>query len=179
MSAANKDALDDWIVATAPRAVAYAASLLRDRSLAEDVVQDCYCRLLQKAEDYDLVRDGTKLLFRSITNACINQTARKRVLVSLEAAGDPDAGGMQLADRGAETPERVLMNRELEQVVAQGLAHLPEMHRAALELKSLGHSQQEIADMLEITATYAGVLIHRARQAMSEHLAPYLGEAAG
>src|SRR5439155_26473074 len=41
--------LDAWVLATAPRAVAYAAALLRDAVLAEDVVQDCYCRLLQKA----------------------------------------------------------------------------------------------------------------------------------
>src|SRR5262245_9280357 len=70
--------LDALILATAPRAVAYAASLLRDAVLAEDVVQDCYCRLLQKAGEYDLPRDGAKLLFRAVTNACINHTTRRR-----------------------------------------------------------------------------------------------------
>lgn len=179
MSAAKPQELDAWIVQTAPRAVAYAASLLRDRTAAEDIVQDCYCRLLQKADSYDLLHDGTKILFRSITNACINQTTRRRTLLSLDTPGDPERGGLEVADRDAQKPERILMNQELEHAVADALARLPEMHRAALELKSLGHSQQEIADTLDITATYAGVLIHRARQTMAQYLAPHLGEAVG
>ena len=77
--------LDRWILSTAPRAVAYAASLVGDRTRAEDVVQDCYFRLLQKADEYDLPRDGDKLLFRSITNACINLAQRERRVLSLDS----------------------------------------------------------------------------------------------
>src|SRR5437868_12477508 len=83
--------LDAWVLSTAPDAVAYAASLLRDRGAAEDVVQDCYCRLLQKADVYDLPRDGRKLLFESVTNACINRATRARHVLSLDATGDGDA----------------------------------------------------------------------------------------
>ena len=59
------------------------------------------------------------------------------------------------------------------------LAQLPVSHRAALELKSLGHSLQDIGESLGVTPNYAGVLIHRARQAMAERLAPFLEERAG
>ena len=62
--------------------------------------------------------------------------------------------------------------------VAAGLARLPVTHRAALELKSLGHTQQEIADVLEVTPSHAGVLVYRARQALAAYLAPFVGEAA-
>src|SRR5262245_25309322 len=75
--------LDQWTLTSAPRAVAYAASLLGSSSQAEDVVQDCFCRLLQKAAEYDLLRDGTRLLFRAITNACINLTTRRKPTCSL------------------------------------------------------------------------------------------------
>lgn len=171
------DALDDWVRATAPRAIAYATSLLRDRTRAEDVVQDCYCRLLQKAAVYDLPRDGLKLLFKSITNACINLKTRERIVLSLDRVGAPDgSAGWGAEDRTAENPARKAMNRELEQAIANGLAQLPVLYRAALELKSLGHSLQEIAELLDVTATHAGVLIHRARQRMAEYLAPYVEE---
>jgi RNA polymerase sigma-70 factor (ECF subfamily) len=160
--------LDAWVVAAAPEAVAYAASLLRDRDAAEDVVQDCFCRLLAKADVYDLPRDGRKLLFRSITNACVNVRSRNRPL-------------LRLTDAEEETlpPERVVMHRELEQAVAEGLALLPVTYRAALELKSLGMSLQEIADALDVSANHAGVLVHRARQAMARHLAPFVEDQAG
>jgi RNA polymerase sigma factor (sigma-70 family) len=162
---------DAWVLATAPRAVAYAASLLGNRTAAEDVVQECYYRLL-KAGRYDLPRDGVKLLFRAITNRCITLTERRRPVQSLAVAeefGEPPAPA-------AEQPEVAAMNRELEDAVGTGLAGLPVQQRAALELRILGHSQQEIADMLAITPSHAGVLIHRARQALSAYLVPYIGE---
>src|SRR5215203_5002824 len=65
-------ALDAWVEATLAGAVAFARSLLRDPAAAEDVVHDCFCRLLRRADVYDLPRDGTRLLFRAITNACID-----------------------------------------------------------------------------------------------------------
>ena len=59
------DELDAWVLATAPRAVAYARSLLRNPDDADDIVQDCYCRLIAKATVYDLPRDGFKILLRT------------------------------------------------------------------------------------------------------------------
>ena len=53
--------------------------------LGEDVVHDCYVRLLEKADTYNLLRDGTKFLYKSITHACIDKNYRDRRLLSLEA----------------------------------------------------------------------------------------------
>jgi RNA polymerase sigma-70 factor (ECF subfamily) len=162
-------------LAVGPRAVAYATSLLRDRERAEEVVQDCFYRLLRRREAYDLPRDGTKLLFRAVTNACINYTARARRLVSLDALKDSDdAGHWEPADPRDDGPP--VMRQELEAAIGAALARLPPQQRAALELKSLGHTQQDIAEILDISPTNAGVLVHRARQAMAAHLAPFLTE---
>ena len=88
---ASAHELDDWVLATAPRATAYARSLLGNAHEAEDIVQDCYCRLIAKASTYDLKRDGLKLLFTAIGNACINlRTRRKPVfrLIQSDTAGE-------------------------------------------------------------------------------------------
>jgi RNA polymerase sigma-70 factor (ECF subfamily) len=177
-SLADAAALDAWVLATAADAVAYAASLLRDRAAAEDVVQDCYCRLLARADVYDLPRDGRKLLFAAVTNACINLQARARGLRSLDVGGEAGLHDL-LADPAAAPPEQALLQAELEAAVADALATLPPLQRAALELKSLGQSLREIADALGTTAGNAGVLVHRARQAMAQRLAPYLKGEAG
>ncbi|MCI0460159.1 MAG: RNA polymerase sigma factor [Gemmataceae bacterium] len=173
---AARDELEEWVVATAARAVAYAASLLRDASLAEDVVQDCYCRLLQKASDYNLPRDGVRLLFKAVTNACINLTTRQRPALSLSARAAGEGPRWEVADRTAVQPERALMYQELQDAVEQGLGLLPITQRAALELKSLGHTQQEIAEILSVSVSNAGVLVHRARQTMATYLAPFVQE---
>jgi RNA polymerase sigma-70 factor (ECF subfamily) len=170
------DELEAWVLETAPRAVAYARSLLRNPDEAEDVVQDCYCRLLAKADVYDLPRDGLRLLLKAVTNACINLRTRRRTLFRLVRT---DTDGVDQtddpADDRAEPPDQQLLTRELSDAVADGLRRLPPQQRAALELKSLGHTQQEIADILDVTPTNAGVLVHRARQALARHLAPFLG----
>lgn len=164
-----------WVLATFGRAVAYAASLLQDRSAAEDVVQDCCCRLLRRADQCDLLNDGTKLLFRAVTNACINLTQRGRRHASLDARDD-EPGAPPLADAKAASPEALAVRNELDEAVRAALAELPAEQRAALELKSLGHSQAEIAEALGKTSTHVGVLIHRARRALKVRLAAYLPE---
>lgn len=172
------DNLDAWVLATAPRAVAYAASLLRDRHQAEDVVQDCYCRLLAKADVYDLPNSGVKLLFKAITRTCINLTTRARPMLSLNAwTGRDGEDAWEAEDAHAPAPDQALLHRELATAVGEALARLPVQQRAAVELRSLGHSQQDIAELLHVTPSHAGVLVYRARQALAAHLAPLVGEA--
>jgi RNA polymerase sigma factor (sigma-70 family) len=165
-----------WVLATAPAALAYAISLVQDRHVAEELVQDCYCRLLQKAGVYNLPRDGRRLLFRSVTNACITYASRTRPTASLDRSGFGTGRHGLIADRHAEPAERVLMRRELEEAIGDGLRALPVAQRAALELKSLGQSLEEIGLALRVSANNAGVLVHRARQAMARYLAPHLEE---
>lgn len=165
--------LDAWVRLVAPRAVAYARSLLTDRHRAEDLVQDCFCRLVAKSKEYNLPADGTKLLFASITNACINETTRRKPMLRLvrneNENDDPP-------DRRIVTPDEQIMHAELSHAVADGLAELPESQRAAVELKSLGYTQVEIAEMLGVSSTNAGVLIYRGRQKLAERLASFLPE---
>ncbi len=165
--------LDDWVRATAPRAVAYARSLLRNPHDAEEIVQDCYGRLLAKADVYDLPGDGMKLLLASISNACLNLKSRRRPFFRL-VRSDDDETFDDPPDRSTATPAEVATGNELASAVAIALRKLPVQQRAAIELKSLGHSQQEIGEILKVTSNNAGVLVHRARQALAEMLAPFL-----
>jgi RNA polymerase sigma factor (sigma-70 family) len=168
-------AKEAWVLATLPRALAFASSLLRDRALAEDVVHDCYVRLLQKSDTYDLPRDGTKLLFRAITNACIDRNYRDRTLLSLDVEANGEVGGTPtLADSRACDPHDLAAHRELEEALAVELGHLTLAQRGALELKSLGYTLVEIAEALGTTSSNAGVLVHRARKTLAVQLARFL-----
>ncbi len=166
------------MLSTLPRALGYASSLLRDQALAEDVVHDCYLRLLQKAEVYDLLRDGTKLLYKAITNACIDRNHRDRMVLSLSGAGIDRGGSDSVVDAEQPGPLQIVIQKELEDAVEEGMAHLPVAQRAALELKSLGSSLEEIAEALGTSPSNAGVLVHRARRALAEGLASYMGSTA-
>jgi RNA polymerase sigma-70 factor, ECF subfamily len=161
--------LDRWVEETLPRALGYAMTLVPQRSDAEDLVHDCYMRLLAKADVYDLPNDGAKLLFRSITHACINWQQRRPPVVNLDAQMDA------LASANSQTrPDQLAMSREMEVAVGEALSSLPMLQRAAVELRSLGHSLAEVAEILEISHGNARVTLHRARQALSDRLASFL-----
>jgi RNA polymerase sigma-70 factor, ECF subfamily len=166
---------DAWVLSTLPRAVAYAAGLLRDRASAEDVVHDCYCRLLRKADVYDLPRDGTRLLFRAITNACIDASRARGPAGSYDRWAD-DGRPAEFEDRSAAEPWRQMESRELQEAIGRGLGELPLAQRAAIELKSMGHSLREIAEALGVTPSNVGVLIHRGRQALARRIGEFLGD---
>jgi RNA polymerase sigma-70 factor, ECF subfamily len=168
-------ATEAWMLATLPRALAYAMSLLSDRTLAEDVVHDCYVRLLEKADSYNLPRDGTKLLYKAITHACIDKNYRDRRLLSLDVEIDRQADGVApVADRRADDPYDLAVCRELEAAVTHEMNRLSVAQRSAIQLKSLGYSLDEIAEAIGISPGHAGVLVHRARGALAIGLARFL-----
>jgi RNA polymerase sigma-70 factor (ECF subfamily) len=138
------------------------------------VVQDCYYRLLRRAHEYDLISDGTRLLYRAITNACINVHTRRREIASLSAPDGERA--WEPADPGSVEPGTRLLTRELADQVRVGLGTLPELQRAALELRCMGHEKTEIASILGVSVSNAGVLVHRARRNLEVFLRPYLEE---
>ncbi len=169
-----EDQLDAWIKRIAPRAVAYARTLLDRPGRAEEVVQGVFLRLLEHSE-YDLLNDGEKLLFRSITNACINQTTRREELRSLHAEAE-DGWSLMAALESPDSPDPVetALSEELLSAVRAGLAELPPMQRAAVELKATGSSLKQIAETLEVSPSNAGVLVHRGRKRLKAKLGAQL-----
>ena len=150
--------LERWAKSVLPAATAFARSLVRDPSSADDLVQECLYKLLKKSKEYNLSQDGTKLLFKSISNLCISQQTRKRELTTLdqEAITQPDVGSA--------SPELEAQRAELDAAIRQAIATLPELQRAAIELRSLGFENEEIADVLNVSASNAAVLVFRARK---------------
>jgi RNA polymerase sigma-70 factor (ECF subfamily) len=163
--------LDAWVSAALPGAVAYATSLAGRRADGEDVVQDCICRLLRHADRYDLPQDGRKLLFRSITNACLNLKRRRRPPLHLSELGRADEDGpWEIEDNSAPSPPLELLTDELRVTIAEGLAQLPVRYRAAIELTSLGYKPREIAEMLEVNSNHVRVVLGRARKSLAAFL---------
>jgi RNA polymerase sigma-70 factor (ECF subfamily) len=163
--------LDAWLVTALPGAVAYATSLTGKRADGEDIVQDCLCRLLSHADRYDLPQDGRKLLFRSITNACLNLKRRRRAPLNLSELSKTDSDApVDIADHAAPSPPQELLTDELRAAIAEGLDKLPLRHRATIELTSLGYKPREIAQMLEINADHVRVILARSRKALAAFL---------
>ena len=137
-------------------------------------MQECLYRLLRRAGEYDLLRDGVKLLFRAISNLAINEGSRRRTLASLDA-GD-EGRSLDIEDRLAAMPAAELARQELQDAIGAAMEKLPPLQRAALELRALGQGKAEIAEVLRVSESNAGVLVHRARAALAEALEGWLGK---
>jgi len=148
----------------APRAVAIAYRILRDRGEAEDVVQETFLELWRRSSQFDPDRGGAI--------AWVVTIARSRAIDRLRATG---TAGRTIASASAseglvplalplpsdETEQRRNVAR-----VATALSALPDAQRETIELAYFeGLSQSEIA---ERTGTPLGTVKMRVKLAMAK-----------
>jgi RNA polymerase sigma-70 factor (ECF subfamily) len=161
----------------APQLYSAALRMTRNRTDAEDLVQETY---LKAYRSFNTFHEGTNLrawLFRILTNTYINAyRAKQRRPEETELDDVEDfylyrrIGGIEeaLASRSAEDE---LMDVFTDDEVKQALEDLPESFRLPVLLADVeGFSYKEIADMLEIPMGTVMSRLHRGRKAMQKAL---------
>ena len=145
----------------APKLLGFSARLLRDPTEAEDIVQETFLRLWQRAGEYSPAARVTTWLHRIAHNLAVDRLrARKR-----STAFDEE-------ELPVSAPQPVLLDearraRSLE----QALATLPERQAAALTLVHLhGLSGAEASEVLGIGVEALESLLARGRRALKERL---------
>jgi RNA polymerase sigma factor (sigma-70 family) len=139
---------------TFPRVYAYVASLLRDRSAAEDVTAQAFERAYRKRTSYRARRGSREAwLFGIARNAALDELRRRKRRARLES--DPQ----DTAAIGADDHAELALRR---QAVRAAMATLVGRERDLLALKfSAGLSNAEIASVLGMSETAAGTRLHR------------------
>jgi RNA polymerase sigma-70 factor, ECF subfamily len=139
---------------TFPRVYAYVASLLRDRSAAEDVTAQAFERAYRKRRSYRPRRGSREAwLFGIARNAALDELRHRKRRARLEA--DPE----DVDALGADDHAELALRRE---VVRGAMATLDGHERDMLALKfSGGLSNTEIATVLGLSETAAGTRLHR------------------
>ena len=152
----------DTIVSHIPALRAYARVLQQDREAADDLVQDCLARAVEKQH---LWQPGTNLkswLFTILRNLFINDVRRHN--------RRPDTLGDPKTQSNLSQPEQqtgVTEVQELEFAFHQ----LPEQHRTALALVVIqGMQYKEAAEILDMPVGTIRSRISRARQELRQGL---------
>ncbi len=159
----------------APRILALATRMLKDRTEAEDVTQEAMLRLWKIAPDW---RNGeakvSTWLYRVASNLCTDRLRKKRGIgldQAPEVADDSPGAEEQMiqADRG--------------KALDIAMGRLPERQRLALTLRHFQElSNPEIAEVLETSVEAVESLLSRGRRALAKDLQkhrPALGLAQG
>jgi RNA polymerase sigma factor (sigma-70 family) len=141
---------------------AYVATLLRDRSAAEEVVAAAVERAYRRLGTYDPGRGSQRQwLFGIARHAALDELRRRRRSAALTA--DPaDVAEAAAADAAAADPIR-------RAAVRAALAGLEPRDRELIALKFFGgFDNAEIAALLRISPSNAGTRLHRAVQRLRE-----------
>jgi RNA polymerase sigma-70 factor, ECF subfamily len=139
---------------TFPRVYAYAASLLRDRSAAEEVTAQAYERAYRKRRSFR-PRRGTvdAWLFGIARNAALDELRRRRRRAALDS---------EPADVAAATPEEHAEAAFRREAVRAALRGLDARDRELVALKFAGElTNVEIARVLGVSESNAGTRLHR------------------
>lgn len=140
---------------------AYTASLLRDRSAAEEVTAVAFERAFRKRRSFNPKRGTQRAwLFGIARNAALDELRRRK-----RAAALTD----EHADDDALTAEGEAEAAEQRATIRAALATLDPHDRELIALKfHAGLGNAEIADVLGISASNAGTRVHRALTRLRE-----------
>ena len=153
--------------------------MVRDRELAEDLVQETFIKVLNAIERYRPEFKFSSWIFKIANNAAIDHLRRKE-LTTLSLEGGPDATtqdrleatALQLGD-SSESQLEELEARELGAAIERAISQLRPEYRSCIILRHIeGRPYDEIADVLGLPIGTVKTYIHRARAELKEALAP-------
>ncbi len=151
--------------------------MVRDRTLAEDLAQETFIKVLNGIRSYNPDFKFSSWIFKIANNAAIDHL-RRREIDTLSIDGSPhattpddmSATALQLGDRG-ETPLQEVEARELGGAIERAIARLRPEYRACILLRHVeGHSYDEIARILDLPLGTVKTYIHRARNELRGYL---------
>ncbi len=130
--------------------------MVRDRQIAEELLQEVFLRIWQRVETYEPERGQVRNWILGVAhNLALNELRRQRrrpqILTSQpETAGGtgvPDDPLARMPDPGFQ-PDDIVWLRERRARLADALGQLPEVQRTVIGLYANGYSQSEIATRL-------------------------------
>lgn len=152
--------------------------LVRDQAEAEDVVQEAFIKAYRALPGFRGDSAFYTWLYRIGINSAKNHLAtRSKRPPTLTEFDNEEAESFDEGEllRDQNTPERILMSKEIGETVNAAIEALPEDLRNAIVLREIdGLSYDEIAMVMECPIGTVRSRIFRAREAIAEKLRPLL-----
>ncbi len=168
VKAGDRDAFGDLVERHKNGIVNYLTHMTRDRDRAEELAQEAFLRLYQKASQYHERGQLVAYVMRIATNLLRSQERRssrwrnlRGRVVANEEAPEP-------------SPQREVLSSEATAQVASALKRLPSHFRAPVVLREIeGLSYREIATALRCREGTVKSRINRGREHLRVLLTPY------
>jgi RNA polymerase sigma-70 factor (ECF subfamily) len=176
-----------------------AQSIVRDRSIAEDVAQETWLAVLRAIDGFEQRSSLQTWLYRILVNIARGRARVERRTVPFSGLGydtdDSDDDEVRAAhdsvshaswawrstpDRRDADPHEWAQDGEVRAALAAAMRTLPARQRAVLQLRDVqGFSSDEVSTLLNISSGNQRVLLHRARARMRTALVGHVSIASG
>jgi len=144
-------------------AVRAANLIVRDSSLAEDIVQSAFLKAYERIYQFDVERSFGPWFLRSVINASIKAARKRSRLVPLDSEDDPYHQS-SLKDNNP-GPEALFESAETAQALREALAELSPEQRATIVMRYfLDIGEAEMATQLDRPAGTIKWRLHKARE---------------
>ncbi len=148
--------------------------IVRNRALAEDIVQAAFLRAYERIAQFDPKRPFGPWFLRSVVNDAVKAVTRQERQISLESPTEGE--DLTLADLLADPnpgPDALVETAEVRRAVWEALGQLPATQRAAIVLRYyLDFSEAEMTDKLDSPPGTIKWRLHAARERLRALLSP-------
>jgi RNA polymerase sigma-70 factor (ECF subfamily) len=177
--------------------VRLALSFVPSQAVAEEVVQDTWLAVIRGIDRFEGRSSLRTWVYRILVNTAKTRGVRENRTVPwsslvtdedrgptvdpalFRGADDDYPGGWRSFPREWQSSEGRALASELRTEVRRAFDALPDRQRVVITLRDvMGHTADEVCEILEISGGNQRVLLHRARAAVRARLAPYLEPAA-
>ena len=189
--AGDESAFEALVEAIHPLLSRLARAIVKNPAVAEEVLQDTWAAILDGMPRFEGRSTLKTWACRILINGAKRRWARESRTSPFSSFGEPGDTAVdpsQFSPNGfwavppsrawdAETPEGLLLRREVREAIEREVARLPEAQRAVITLRDLeGWESDEVCNVLEISESNQRVLLHRARAKLRAALEPLIGD---
>lgn len=159
----------------------YLYRMTRSRSEAEDLAQDTFILAYRNIKALKDPRKFQSWLFRIAQNNVYQKyRGKKPRLESIDQEESTELSDVQRLATPRNSPEQNVMSGELEDMIEDAIAALPEKYRTVFVLSAVQKlSYQEISEIVDRSLASVKSDIHRARVEVRDKIKSYLGESYG
>lgn len=140
----------------------FATKYLGEKEAAEDLVQEVLCDLWLHRQRFGNIISLKSYLYQIVRNRCLNVLKHQKVETRY------------FAEQTYKTESEFFLNQILEEEIYRSLKEaldsLPEQTRQIYDLTLLGHSNQEIADLLDLTLDAVKARKRRGKQLLQDKM---------
>ena len=180
----DEAAFDEIVSRYSDKIYGFALRITRNTSDAEEVLQEVFLTLTKKLDTFRGESKFSSWLYRVTANASymyLRSQKKHESNISLENYYPYDEKGTlmgRIMDKDwSSRPDITIFSKEALKIIDDSINEMPESYRAVFHLRDIeGLSNEEVANILEITIPTAKSRLHRGRLFLRDKLSDYFHE---